>query len=97
MVKRCEPFGPAPIGRNSPRMTALRIADAVWKRRYTAASAVVISAALSLEAATTVYRNRKNTRIATGATHGERLALAPMVRMAVRNFEAMRSNTVASY
>ena len=96
MVKRCEPFGPAPIGRNSPRMTALRIADAVWKRRYTAASAVVISAALSLDAAT-VYRNRKNTRIATGATHGERLAVAPMVRMTVRNFEAMRSNTVASY
>lgn len=96
MVKRCEPFGPAPIGRNSPRMTALRIADAVWKRRYTAASAVVISAALSLDAATD-YRNRKNTTIATGATHGERLALAPIVRMTVRNFEAMRSNILASY
>jgi hypothetical protein len=32
-----------------------------------------------------------------GAAHGERLTLAPMVRMTVRNFEAMRSNTVASY
>lgn len=55
-----------------------------------------MSAASSLDAATD-YRNRKNTRIATGATHGEWLALAPMVRMTARNFEAMRSNTVASY
>jgi hypothetical protein len=48
----CDPFGPAPTGTSSPRMTALRIPDAVRNRRYAAASTVVSSAWLSFAAFT---------------------------------------------
>ena len=82
-------------------MTALRIADALWKRRYVAASAVVISAALSLDAVIARYMNRKIARIAAGASQGVRVVAAPIARTAVRttllSLETMRSNTVASY
>lgn len=78
-------------------MTAVRIADAVWKRKYAAASAVVISAALSLDTLIAGYSMRKNTRIAAGASHGVRAVTLPTSRTMLLSLETMVSNTSASY
>src|SRR5262249_38230524 len=67
----------------------------------TAASAVITSAALSLDAVMAAYTNRKNVRIAAEASQGERWVAARMAQTVVRTMlltlETMASNTVASY